>query len=228
MDVRSELLAHRDEKYAMFSGSLIRGEANVLGVRLPVLRDMAKRIAKEDWRAYLESWHCEYMEDIMLRGFVISYAKMDLDERLRHFADHVELIDNWSTCDSFCTTWKPKKDEKDALWDFILPYMDSGEEFKMRFAVVMMLAHFMDEKHVGRIIDSIDRHYNEGYYYKMGVAWVLSVCFVKFPERTMRYLEGDNTLDDWTYNKTLQKIIESYRVSDETKERIRGMRRIKI
>jgi len=227
MDVRSELLANRDEKYSEFSKNLIPGDVMILGVRMPVLRDIAKRIAKDDWRSYLDNWHFEFMEDKLLRGFVISYAHMELDERFRHFSDHVDMIDNWSVCDSFCSTWKPKKNERDALWDFILPYMDSGEEYKMRYAAVMMLTHFIDDKHIGRILESVNTHSNGGYYYKMAVAWNLSVCFVRFPERTMRFLE-ENDLDDWTFNKTIQKIIESNRVPDGTKDRMREMRRRSI
>ena len=217
---------NRDIRYAEFSGKLVDCKYPLYGIRLPVLRDMGKKIAKEDWRQYLKDWHCEYMEDIMLRGFVISYAKMNLDERLQLFRGHVDLIDNWSTCDSFCTTWKPKKNERQTLWEFILPFIDSGEEFHMRYCAVMMLAHFIDEEHIDPILSILDEHHHDGYYYKMGVAWNLSVCFVKFPEKTMAYLKGNNSLDDWTYNKALQKIIESYRVTDDVKDVIRSMKRI--
>ena len=226
MDVRGEMMANRDLRYSEFSAKLVESGLPILGVRLPVLRDMAKRISKEDWRGYLDGWNGEYMEDVMLRGFVISYARMDLQERLGLFNDHIELIDNWSTCDSFCTTWKPKKDDRDEVWHFILPYLETGEEFPMRYAVVMMLTHFIDGKHIDDVLYLLDSHRHDGYYYRMAVAWNISVCFVKFPERTMDYLK-DNNLDDWTYNKALQKILESYRVSDEMKTIIKGMKRIR-
>ena len=227
MDIRKELVANRDEKYAAFTSRLVDTESPILGVRLPVLRDIAKRIAKGDWEGYLDNWHCECMEDVMLKGFVISYAKMDLDRRLSLFAEHVDSIDNWSTCDSFCSTWKPKKSEKEKAWEFILPFMESGKEFHMRYAIVMMLDHFIDDAHIDDILGMIDCHHHDGYYYRMAVAWNLSVCFIKFPERTMSFLKGDNSLDDWTFNKTIQKVIESYRVDNDTKSALRAMKRIR-
>jgi 3-methyladenine DNA glycosylase AlkD len=78
---------------------------------------------------------------------------------------------------------------------------------------------------VDRVISEMDAADNDGYYLKMAVAWAISVCFVKYPERTMIYLRGPNRLDDFTYNKSLQKIVESYRVDDATKDVIRGMKR---
>ena len=68
MDVREEFIANRDEKYAIFTSRLVETGSPILGVRLPVLRDIAKRIAKDDWESYLNSWHCECMEDVMLKG----------------------------------------------------------------------------------------------------------------------------------------------------------------
>lgn len=226
MDVRQELLSQTDRKYAMFSDRLVSSRYRILGVRLPILRDIAKRIAAGDWESYLDNWECEFLEDMMLRGFVISYAKMSFDERLRRFAEFIPLIDNWSVCDSFCNTWKPKKrDEREKLWEFILPYLDTDEEFQMRYPVVMMLTHFIDGEHIDDVLDHVGRYRHDGYYYKMGVAWNISVCYVKFPEKTMDFLKTC-TLDDWTYNKSIQKIIESYRVSDEDKDILRKMKRV--
>ena len=110
------------------------------------------------------------------------------------------------------------------VWDFIQPYLISGREFEIRFAVIMMLAHFIDDDHIDRVIASLDGIRHEGYYVRMGAAWAVSVCYVKYPEKTMRYLKNSN-LDDFTYNKSLQKILESYRVDQESKAVIRNMKR---
>lgn len=224
IDVRQELLAHAESDYAAFSKSLIPGDRKIIGVRLPIMREIAKNVAKDDWRSYIRDWEPVCFEDYMVRGLVIAYAKMDIDERLAQYESFVPYIDNWSVCDSFCMTWKPKPKEKDALWDFILPYLDTDDEFRMRFAVIMMMDHFMDDDHIDRIIGLMDSAHNDGYYLKMGVAWNLSVCFVHYSEKTMAYLKGKNNLDEFTYLKTLQKIIESYRVSDEMKDEIRLLR----
>ncbi len=95
---------------------------------------------------------------------------------------------------------------------------------EIRFGVVMAMAHYIDEEYIDNVLQWMDRISHEGYYVKMAVAWALSVCYVKFPQKTMNYLK-ENHLDDFTYNKALQKIIESYRVSTEDKEIIRSMKR---
>ncbi len=222
IDVKNELLALKDEGNAVFSKSLIPGDHVMLGARLPAMRELAKRIAKDDWRSYIRDWDPHYFEDYMLRGMVIAYAKMDLEERFRQYSDFIPYIDNWSVCDSFCNTWKPKVSEKRAVWDFILPFLRTGEEFRMRFAAVMMLCHFIDEEHIERVISERDSARSDDYYYMMAKAWTLSVCFVKFPEITMDYLER-GTLDITTMRMTVRKICESYRVSPELKKEVRGL-----
>lgn len=225
IDARAEMMHLSEKEYAKFSKGLIPGSSDILGVRLPALRDLAKRIAREDWRAYLDSWEGEYFEDFMLRAFVIAYVRIPVDERLALYRDFIPLIDNWSVCDSFCATWKPRRSEREAVWEFILPYLDSGEEFQIRFCLSMFNFVFVDEEHIDMILEKIDAVRHGGYYVMMGAAWTLSTCFIKFPERTMAYLRN-NSLDDATYNKTLQKIVESYRVSDDMKNVIRGMKRV--
>lgn len=224
IDVRKELYDSHDDRYASFAIKLIPGRDDILGVRLPILRRLARRIAKDDWHEYLDTWDPEYIEDYLLRAFVISYVDVDIDERLSLFSDFIPSIDNWSVCDSFCCTWKPKDEEKDRLWEFILPYLDSDDEFRMRYATVMTLTHFMDEKHVDEIIRLLDSHDHSGYYYKMGSAWTLSVCFAEFPDRTYDYMQHSN-LDDETFNMLIGKIKDSYRVSDDMKSKVKLMRR---
>ena len=222
IDVKKELLALKDDGNAVFAKSLIPGDHVLLGARLPDMRVLAKRIAKDDWRSYIEGWDPHYFEDYMLRGLVIAYADMELDERIEQFRDFVPYIDNWSVCDSFCNTWKPKEKEKETVWEFILPFLRTGREFEMRFSAVMMLCHFIDEEHIDRVIGELDSAKSDAYYYMMAKAWTLSVCFVRFPEITMAYLEN-GTLDEDTLRMTVRKIRESYRVSDDLKKRVKGL-----
>ena len=113
---------------------------------------------------------------------------------------------------------------KKRVWLFLEDRMKSDKEYEIRFGVVMAMAHYIDEEYINNVLQWMDRISHEGYYVKMAVAWALSVCYVKFPQKTVNYLK-ENHLDDFTYNKALQKIIESYRVSTEDKEIIRSMKR---
>ena len=222
IDVKNELLALKDEGNAVFAKSLIPGDHVLLGARLPDMRGLAKRIAKDDWKSYIDNWDPYYFEDYMLRAMVIGYAKMDLDERLEEYRKFIPYIDNWSVCDSFCNTWKPEPKEKGKVWEFILPYLRTGKEFEMRFSAVMMLDHFVNEEYIDRVIDELDAAKNDAYYYMMAKAWTLSVCFVRFPDKTMDYLEM-RTLDEPTLRMTVRKIRESYRVRDDLKKKVREL-----
>jgi 3-methyladenine DNA glycosylase AlkD len=222
--IQERLVDLAEEDYRKFSSSLIPGEDKLLGVRLPHLRDLAKEIAKGDWREYLNNAQDEYYEEIMLQGLVIGYAKASPEEILKYTALFIPKIRNWGVCDSFCTGLKLAKKQPEMVWDFIQPYLRSDREFEIRFTVIMMLAHFINDDYIGRVIESLDRIRHEGYYVKMGIAWAVSVCYVKYPEKTMSYLENCG-LDDFTFNKSLQKILESYRVDPDSKTIIRSMKR---
>lgn len=225
--IKEQLFELADEGYQKFSAALIPNINNVLGVRLPVLRKLAKKMASDDWRTYLEHAESEYFEEVMLQGMVIGYVKNDIEEILRYVADFVPKIDNWSTCDSFCIGLKFTKTNMKQVWDFLQAYLSSKKEYEIRFGVVMLLDFYIEEEYISRVLQLLDNAKHEGYYVKMAVAWAVSICYVKFPEPTMTYLKS-NSLDDFTYNKALQKITESFRIDQETKKIIRSMKRIKI
>ncbi|MCJ8014895.1 DNA alkylation repair protein [Paenibacillus sp. KQZ6P-2] len=222
--IREQLFELADEKYQKFSAALIPNVSNVLGVRLPELRKLAKHIAKGDWRTFLKEADNDYFEEIMLQGMVIGYVKADIDEKLRYTAAFVPKIDNWSVCDSFCTGLKFAKTEQDKMWEFLQPYLQSGQEYEIRFGIVMLLGYFIDEKYIDRVLQALDSIRHEGYYVKMAAAWALSICYIKLPEPTSAYFRNCS-LDDFTFNKALQKITESNRIDLDTKKLIRSMKR---
>lgn len=148
-----------------------------------------------------------------------------LSEILDWITWFVPMIDNWSVCDSFCAGLKIAKKKKEEMWEFLMPYLHSEREYDLRFVIVMWTHYYIEENYVDRVIYHIDKIHHEGYYVKMAAAWCLSICYVKFPEKTLSYLKGDNYLDDFTYNKTIQKITESLKVSKEEKINLRAMKR---
>lgn len=221
--LREQLFEMADARYRDFSASLTPGAGKMIGVRLPQLRTLAREIARGAWREWLDGAGDEYFEERMLQGLVIGYAACPPDEKLRHVARFVPKIDNWAVCDCFC--WRLRAEEREPMWRFILPYFRAEGEFEVRFAVVTALTNFVDAEHLDRLLELLGSVRHEAYYVRMGVAWAVSVCFVKFPERTWEWLEEACPLDAWTYNKSLQKIVESLRVSPETKAAVRKLRR---
>lgn len=223
IDYRSMLLSSAEPEYAAFSGKLIPGKDGMIGVRAPVIRKIAKLIVKDDWRGFLKETPQNYEEEL-LRGLVIATAKMDVFERIALTEDFLRYVDNWATCDMFCSSWKFRKDEADTAWNYFSRLIDTNDEFRMRVSVVMRMSHFIDDDHMESFLEDMAIHDHPGYYYRMGAAWAVSVCYVKYPEITRRYLES-NSLEPWTHNKSIQKIRESLRVSAEEKESLKALKR---
>ena len=223
-EIRTFLEEHVEEKYREFNSSLIPGNDAILGVRAPVMRSLAKQIVKEDWRSYLEGARDDSYEEICIQGFVIGYAKADIEEILSYAAAFIPKIHDWSVNDGFCSTFKIAQKHRERVWDFLMQYKESPEEFEQRVVAVMLMNHFLVEEYIDEVLKVWDELKHEGYYCKMGVAWGIATAYAKFPEKTHAFLLN-NHLDNFTYNKAIQKMIESYRVSAEDKEMLRGMKR---
>lgn len=222
--IRNQLLEHVDEKYQEFQSKLIPDTTNLLGVRLPVLRKMAKEIAKGEWQQFLEHAPEDYFEEVMLKGLVIGYLKLSLDEKLPWVEWFVPKIQNWSICDSFCSGIKISEKDRKKVWDFLMPYLNSSEEYEVRFGIVMLLNYFVEKEYIVMVLRLFNFIKHDGYYVKMALAWAISICYINYPDRTMGFL-NNNELDSFTYNKSIQKIIESSRIDQETKDELRQMKR---
>ena len=222
-ELRKKLFSLADEKYKEFHGSLCPGTNNIIGIRVPILRNLARSVAKEDWREYLKNAKDDYYEEVMLQGMVIGLAKMEFDERIKYVKEFIPKIDNWAVCDVTCAGFKFTKNNMKEVWELLKPYLDSNKEFEIRFAVVMLLDFYITEEYIKDVLEILNNIHHEGYYVKMAVAWAISICYIKFPKETMKLLEKSN-LDTFTYNKALQKITESYRVSKQEKDKIRKMK----
>lgn len=144
-EIRERLQAMSDTGYREFSASLIpaSGRMEMLGVRLPALRKYAKELSKGDWRAELACAEDIYLEETMLRGMVLGCACRDVEELLKYLTDFIPRIRNWSVCDSVCSGLKLAEKYPREVWDFLQPYLYSGEEFPARFALVMLLNHYV-------------------------------------------------------------------------------------
>lgn len=218
--MRQKLLALKDEKYKEFHSALVPNINNVLGVRVPEIRKLAKELAKGSWQDYKDDL---YYEEVMIQGLVIGYAKLDAKERLEYLRGFIPKINNWGICDVVCSNLKFTNTNKGLVWEFLQPYLASDKEFEIRFGVVMLLGYFIDDEYIDRVLEILDRITHDGYYAKMAVAWALSVCFVKQWDKTLEYFKHSN-LPKWTYNKAIQKSCESFRISDEQKQILRKMR----
>lgn len=219
--VRDFLLQEADTQYAQFALSLVpQMSRSLLGVRIPVLRKLARKIAKGNWREWMDEASDETFEEVLLQGLVIGSARMSYSEAVSRMHAYARKIDNWSLCDSACNSFRFVREAPEQSWDILQPYCFSGDEFLQRFGVVMLLCHFINETYIERVLSTLASVRPVGYYDRMAVAWTVSVCFVKFPILTEELLRSD-LLDDETHRKSVQKICESRCVRREDKKRCR-------
>lgn len=224
--IKEKLLELADPKYREFHSGLCPGTENIIGVRVPVLRNYAKELAENyEVRELLNQIDNEYYEEIMLQGMLIGLEKEDLKTIQKHIETFVPKIDNWAICDVFCAGLKITKKYKKEMWKFIQKYLKSNKEFEIRFAVVMILDFYIEEDYIEKDFKIFDTISSEAYYVQMAVAWAISLCLIKFYDKTIQYLETA-TLDHFTYNKALQKARESYRITEEQKEFLKKMKRV--
>lgn len=222
MNIRERLLALGEPAYRDFSASLLPGVEHIIGVRLPALRRLAREIVRGDWRGYLREADDLYFEERMLQGMVIGYAPCSPEEFLRLTATHLPKIDNWSLCDSFCRRLRPA--EREPVWRFIDPLFRAEGEYEVRFAAVTGLNNFTDVEHLDALLGHLGSVRHEGYYARMAVAWAVSVCYAADPDRTGAWLGEGCPLPEWTYGRSLQKILESRRTTAEQRADILRLR----
>lgn len=215
-----------DEKYREFHSRLIPGVESIFyGVRVPALRKLARQLVKGDWRGFVElTKDSSVYEFNMLCGMVCALAKCDFEEKLEYVKKFIPSIDNWAVCDIVCGDLKDVKNNQERMYEFVLPYLKSQNEYEVRFAVVILIQYFVTDEYINDVLKNYDDIRHKGYYVKMAVAWGISICYVKYRNITLEYLASCN-LDDFTYNKSVQKMIESFRVSREDKEMLRSMKR---
>ena len=225
-----KLVNLKDDEYKEFNSKLCPDtNKEMLGIRVPILRKLAKQILKEnnDWDEFVKRDNTIYFEEVLLQGLIIGYSKLKLEEKFEYIKLFVPRIDSWAINDTFVPTLKINDKDLEKYWNFILLYVKSTKEFEIRFAVISMLDYFIIDEYVDKVIDILNNINHEGYYVKMGIAWTLAEIGIKYNEKAMRFLEQENNLDKFTYNKTLQKMIESYRIESEQKDILRNMKRKK-
>ncbi|MBQ8518166.1 MAG: DNA alkylation repair protein [Agathobacter sp.] len=225
-NIKEILESYVDEKFKTFTSSLIPDSRPILGVRIPILRRIAKDISKGDWKTFIQTAPEDTYEEVNIKGFVIGYAKADLESLFPYISDHIEKINDWSLCDGFCSNLKIVAKHRDTFLEFLLPYAKVDDEFKQRVVAVMLMDYYLTDEYIDQTLQILDALKNEKYYCKMAVAWAIATAWAKQRDKTYEYMQvGNNTLDDWTYNKAIQKMLESYRVSDEDKRMLREMKR---
>ena len=221
--IRAELFRLKDENYAKLQSKIVPtvGAERIIGVRLPAVRDLAKRIYKEgDFGDFLADLPHKYYDEDQLHAFLISLEK-DFLRSVGQIEAFLPYVDNWAVCDTF----KPKSFEKEP--DRALPYIEkwiaSGEVYTVRFAIGMLMDFFLGARFKTEYADMVAAVRSDEYYVNMMVAWYFATALAKNYDAVILYIEG-RRLCEWAHNKTIQKSVESFRISDEHKEYLKTLK----
>ncbi len=223
MDVQEHVFLLRDEKYASFQAKLIPTVAGerIVGVRTPLLREMAKTMVKDGVsESFTATLPHRYFEEDQLHAFILSLIK-DFELCLCEVERFLPYVDNWATCDQMSPGCFVKN--KGRLLDRIRQWIGSPHEYTVRFAINMLMRHFLDKDFRVEYNDIVAGVRREEYYVQMVQAWYFATALAKQYDETLPYLEN-RCLNQWTHNKTIQKAIESFRVNTGQKEYLKTLR----
>ena len=223
-EIKKKLIEAYDDKNAEFFSKISPEAGNVTGVRVPYLRNLAREIVKGNVKDFLDNYNIESHEEFLLKGIVIGYAKITIYEKFSYLEKFIPEIYDWSGCDIVISSFKFKENELSEVYSFIMQYRNSKKEYETRFMLIVLLSNFIKEDYLDKIKELLETEKFDKYYTQMAAAWLISVMFVKYRDYTLSYL-NNNRLDDFTYNKALQKIRESNRVTKEDKELVKKMKR---
>ena len=192
------------------------------GISIPELRKFAKTIAKDKYKEFIEKNDYSTYELKLLHAFLIGYIKDDINTLLKYFENFIPYVDDWAINDSLCQNFKIARKYQEIVWDFLMQYKNSKKEFESRIVSVILLSHYLNDKYIDKVFEVLDSLNTDNYYSQMGVAWAFATIMGKYPQKCLNYLKSSKCkLDKITYKKTLQKIRESLKISNETKELIK-------
>ena len=220
----NELISNRDSNYKDFNSKLIPVTNNkIIGIRIPTLREISKTIYKDNYEEFLNIVKSDYMEEILIEGFVIGLIKEEniADKYIKRF---LPKVDNWCVCDTVCSSFKIVRKNSEKYFNYFTKNIDFNEPFQIRVSLIILNAHYINDKYIDRIFEYVNTIKSNHYYVQMGISWLISTCYVKYKEKTLEFLNNNN-LDDFTYNKSIQKMIESKRVSEDEKNTLRKLKR---
>lgn len=226
-EITKSLKEKADLKYKEFHSGLCPNTNNILGIRVPVLRQYAKDLLKEhDYEFLLRNIDNKYYEEIMLQGMIIGLSKeKDFEKIKKYIVEFIPKIDNWAVCDTFCAGLKITKKYKEEMWELIGRYLKSEKEFELRFGLVMILDFYIEEKYLQEDFKIFENINSKDYYVQMALAWAISICLIKYYDETLLFLKDKKEkFDKFTYNKALQKGIESFRLTKNQKETLRKIK----
>lgn len=213
------LFSLQDKKYRDFHFKLLKnGNIKLIGIKTPILKKIALSISKGNYLDFIKNNKHEYYEETLIHGLVISNTNnIDL------LNDYLKYIDNWAVNDIVASSMKYFKKNQENGFILIKDYISSKNNWIVRFGYVLLLNYYINDLYIDYIMELIKKCNSSDYYVKMAVAWLISICFIKYKDKTIKLFQNNN-LDKFIINKSISKINDSYRVSKLDKKNIKKYR----
>ena len=226
MNVTKLLIDNSEVNYKLFSQKLIPDtKYKILGVRVPKIKKIAKDMlkVKDVCFEFLNEKH-EYFEEYFLHGIILGNLKSDYNHVINLLNDFLPSVDNWAICDSTVSAMKIFKNNRADAFKQINVWLKSKNAYTIRFAIVSLLQYFIDDEYIDRAISLAQSVLSEHYYTNMAVSWFFSVALVKQYDKTIEIFRQKN-LPLFIHNKSIQKAIESFRISDDKKQYLKTLKK---
>ena len=222
-EIREALFQLRDEEYRRFQAGLIPGivPETMIGVRTPALRSLAKQLYRSgEYTGFLAELPHRFFDENQLHAFILSEMR-DFEACIAETCRFLPYVDNWATCDQLSP--QAFKKNRQRLLEYIPGWLASGHTYTVRFAIGMLMSHFLDADFDPEYLRMVSQVRSGEYYVRMMVAWYFATALAKQYDAAVRYLE-ERRLDGWVHQKAIQKAVESRRVSEEHKEYLKSLR----
>ena len=204
-----------DEKYKKFSDSLVPGEDLSYGIRIPILRQIAKKIHKGGYESFLACKKGNYREEIMLEGLVMTLIKCDYPKLLGYIKSYAEKIRSWETCD--IVSFKLIKTHLEDFFGDIEYFIYNENPWIVRYGFGCLLEFYLTDEYIDAVLKYVNSVNSDFYYIEMMQGWLVATAAAKCRDKTFAFL-ADNDLNDATQNMAVRKIRESNRISKEDKD----------
>lgn len=221
--ILNEILTSCDNEYAEFSKKLIPDTYNILGLRAPKAKEIAKKYANTDTGdAFFDSLPHKYHDENIIHAYMLGYLKADFNTIKERLIQFLPYIENWAVCDSLCMGLKRFFKDKDLALDVVSTFLKSDKPYYIRVGLVCLLDYYVEDKYTSLLLDICKGVKSEHYYVKMALAWLISVMLVKLYTPALSLFDG--SLEPWVHNKSIQKATESYRIDDSQKKYLKSLK----
>jgi 3-methyladenine DNA glycosylase AlkD len=219
-----QALTHLKNNYKITTlKSGIENRKPFIGVSFPNLKMFANEIFKDNPLEFLDSNDFSVYELEILHSYVIGKLK-DFNLSFKYFSNYAPLAKEWSTVDSLCQKFIIAKKHRDEVLPLLIKYSNSKDEYLQRIVAVMLLSHYLEDEYIEKVFDLLSKLNHQGYFTKMAVAWALATVMTYYPKECLAYMKSSK-LDKWTHNKAIQKMKESFRISDDNKLKLESLKK---